>query len=178
MASFNFAPAEYERIAVVFAALERNLVAAQDAMLAPDQVEQPVEQARRNLQLMLTRVGELLAIADGSPATPPTADPLAGRFKAQGHRYPDLVQVGMGHLWSGPGWNDFVPELIDAVQNHLHLYELPAQRGHACDYIRNRIRSQDWGALEQRWAEAKQPQQSQAGASESMKRAMRRRYGS
>jgi hypothetical protein len=102
----------------------------------------------------------------------PHPDPLAARFANPGHRYPEMTRAGFGHLWVGPGFNDFAPELITAVQAHLALHNLPAQRGHACDYIRNRIRTQDWGALEQRWEERKRKQ----GPSEGMKKAIRKRY--
>mgnify|MGYP000364810248 FL=1 len=81
------------------------------------------------------------------------ADPMAQRFQQGNHRYPDLVNAGLGHLWVGPSFNDFAPGLIEACRKHLKTHNLPAQRGHACDYIRNRIKEGDFGALEQRWSE-------------------------
>lgn len=81
------------------------------------------------------------------------ADPIAQRMSSGNHRYPELTAVGLGHLWVGPGFNDFAPGLIEACRKHLKTLNLPAQKGHALDYIRNRIREQNWGALEQRWEE-------------------------
>lgn len=81
------------------------------------------------------------------------ADPVAQRMSSGNHRYPELTAVGLGHLWVGPGFNDFAPGLIEACRKHLKTLNLPAQKGHALDYIRNRIREQNWGALEQRWEE-------------------------
>jgi hypothetical protein len=85
------------------------------------------------------------------------ADPTAMRFQQGNHRYPDLANAGLGHLWVGPSFNDFAPGLIEACRKHLKTHNLPAQRGHACDYIRNRIKEGDFGALEQRWSEALTP---------------------
>jgi len=84
------------------------------------------------------------------------ADPMAARMSRGHHRYPELTAVGLGHLWVGPGFNDFEPGLIEACRKHLKTLNLPAQKGHALDYIRNRIREQNWGALEQRWEERPQ----------------------
>ena len=86
------------------------------------------------------------------------ADPTAQRFATGNHRYPDLVATGLGHLWIGPSFNDFHPGLVEACRKHLKTHSLPAQKGHACDYIRNRIKEADFGALEQRWEERHRPQ--------------------
>jgi hypothetical protein len=83
-----------------------------------------------------------------------TFDPVAARFAQPGHKYPELAQAGLSHLWKGPGWNDFDKEMILACIKHLKEHNLPNQLGNATDYIRNRIKQQDWGALEQRWSEA------------------------
>ena len=80
-------------------------------------------------------------------------DPTTLRFQQGNHRYPALVNAELGHLWVGPSFNDFAPELVEACRKHLKTHSLPAQRGHALDYIRNRIKEGDFGALEQRWAE-------------------------
>ncbi|MEM9118480.1 MAG: hypothetical protein AAGD09_11425 [Cyanobacteria bacterium P01_F01_bin.56] len=86
-------------------------------------------------------------------------DPTSLRFSTgSNHRYPALVAAGLGHLWVGPSFNDFAPGLVEACRKHLKTHSLPAQRGHALDYIRNRIKEADFGALEQRWEERHRPE--------------------
>jgi hypothetical protein len=63
-------------------------------------------------------------------------------------RYLKLAQLGFGRLWVGPNFNDFWPWAVKAAQQHLKKYELPAEEEDAKTFIRNRIRIEDWGALE------------------------------
>lgn len=112
---------------------------------------------RRN-QDALKLAGLLLRALAQIEALTALVDPTAQRFvTGANHRYPDLVAVGLGHLWVGPSFNDFAPGLVEACRKHLKGHNLPAQKGHACDYIRNRIKEGDFGALEQRWEEARTP---------------------
>jgi hypothetical protein len=69
------------------------------------------------------------------------------------HKYPELVQQGLGHLWVGPGFNDFAPQLIAGAVKFLKKRELPCERGDAINAIRNKVRGHDWGYLEQRFEE-------------------------
>jgi hypothetical protein len=70
------------------------------------------------------------------------------------HRYPELVEQGLGELWVGPQWNDFDERLLQAAARYLKMRELPCGAMEARNYVKNRIKQQDWGALEDRWAEA------------------------
>jgi hypothetical protein len=75
----------------------------------------------------------------------------------QRHKYPELVGVGLGHLWTGPGFNDFQPQLVMGTRKFLRKHELPAEVGDAINAIRNKIRQGDWGYLEQRFEEGQPP---------------------
>lgn len=84
------------------------------------------------------------------------ADPMAARFGiAAGHKYPDLVAAGLGHLWQGPGFNDWHPDLLEGIRKHLKGMERLCHRGACCDYIRNRLHegAAGFGALELRFGE-------------------------
>jgi len=130
---------------------------------SPDQQRQARELARKVMkegdqdpdkwQLALYMVAALEQIKRLTAV----ADPMGARFTQGNHPYPALVAAGLGHLWVGPSFNDFAPGLIEACRKHLKTHNLPAQKGHACDYIRNRIKEGDFGALEQRWEEALTP---------------------
>ena len=78
-------------------------------------------------------------------------DPMKAQF--QRHRYPVLVSEGLGHLWVGPGRNDFADRLVMTTQKFLKKRELPCEKGDAINAIRNKVLVQDWGWLEQRWEE-------------------------
>lgn len=71
---------------------------------------------------------------------------------AQGprHRYPELVQEGLGFLWTGPGWNDFDPALIRGTQKFLKKHDLPAEVGDAVNAARSKILQRQYGWLVQR----------------------------
>ena len=87
------------------------------------------------------------------------ADPMAARYATTGqrqHRYPDLVAVGLGHLWVGPGFNDFAPALIEGTQKFLIKRDLPSGRGDAINAARNKVLAHDWGYLEQRHDEGQE----------------------
>jgi hypothetical protein len=84
------------------------------------------------------------------------ADPMARRFGAgAGHKYPDLATAGYGHLWQGPGLNDWHPQLLEGIRQHLRGMERSHHRGACCDYIRNRLHEgpAGIGALELRFEE-------------------------
>jgi hypothetical protein len=84
------------------------------------------------------------------------ADRQAARFgTAAGHKYPDLVAAGLGHLWQGPGFNDWDPSLLEGIRKHLKQMDRPCHKGACCDYIRNRLHegAAGLGALELRFEE-------------------------
>jgi hypothetical protein len=83
-------------------------------------------------------------------------DPMGDRFRHPGHRYPQLCQVGLGHIWIGPKHLDFLPELVEACCRHLKKVEKPHQYGDGLNYLNNRIRSADWAAIELRLQEMEQ----------------------
>jgi hypothetical protein len=72
------------------------------------------------------------------------------RFATKGHKYPTLCIAGLGHVWVGPGWTDFLPELIEACSRYLRSIEKPCERGNGINYLKNLIRSEDWAAIELR----------------------------
>jgi hypothetical protein len=80
-------------------------------------------------------------------------DPLADRFRAKGHPYPELVRELLQAIWVGPKRNDFAAPIIMAARKHLEKHDLPHERGDAINAIRNRILQRDWGWLEQRQEE-------------------------
>lgn len=96
------------------------------------------------------------------------ADPMAARFGvAAGHKFPELVAAGLGHLWQGPKLNDWHPHLLEGIRKHLKGMEKPSHKGACCDYIRNRLYqgAAGLGALELRFEEGEpNPNPSQEGS--------------
>lgn len=82
------------------------------------------------------------------------ADLTAAAFRNPGHKYPAMCEAELGHLWVGPGWTDFAPELIRAVQKYLKKYNLPHEPVDAKNAIQNKIWQQNWAWLELRDQEA------------------------
>jgi hypothetical protein len=78
-------------------------------------------------------------------------DRQAAQF--QRHKYPELVAQGLGHLWVGPGFNDFAEPLIRGTQKFLRKHDLPAEKGDAINAARSKIYQGQWGYLEQRFEE-------------------------
>lgn len=82
-------------------------------------------------------------------------DRQAAQF--QRHKYPELVTQGLGHLWVGPGFNDFAEPLIRGTQKFLRKHDLPAEKGDAINAARSKIYQGQWGYLEQRFEEGQAP---------------------
>ena len=86
---------------------------------------------------------------------PAQRDHFGDRCNYPGHKYPALAEQGLGHLWTGPGWNDFSDSLKQACHVHLKKRNLPCDDGDVRQYIRNAIRYERWGDLEDREGEAR-----------------------
>lgn len=81
-------------------------------------------------------------------------DTQAMQMGSGGHKYPELVQAGLGDLWTGPNFNDFDRRLVEAAQKFLKKHELPSDYGDGLNAVRNKVRQRDFGWLEQRWSES------------------------
>ena len=76
-----------------------------------------------------------------------------------GYKFPELIAAGLEDIWVGPGYSDFNPEVILATSTYLRGIDKPAERGHAINYLNNRMRDCDWVSLENRLREAQNRQQ-------------------
>ena len=82
---------------------------------------------------------------------------MEARTLAPGHRYPALVAHGLGDVWHGPGRNDFNPDVVSAIQEHLRKCDKPASPGNACSWITSRVNKGDWAPIELKRDEAIAP---------------------
>jgi hypothetical protein len=89
-------------------------------------------------------------------------DHFAERCQYPGHKYPQLVPLGLGHIWVGPGWSDFLPELVEACCRHLKKCDRPHEYGDGQNCLSNYIRQERWDLIELRLKEMEQHLERQA----------------
>nr|WP_290224009.1 hypothetical protein [Trichocoleus desertorum] len=75
-------------------------------------------------------------------------DHFAERCQHPGHKYPQLIPLGLGHVWVGPGWTDFLPELVEACCRHLKKLNHSHEYGDGQRWITKRIQGALWGEIE------------------------------
>lgn len=68
------------------------------------------------------------------------------KFKTS-HKYPTLLNAGLGEIWTGPGWNDFDPKVVEAARRHKKKHDLPADYADGQGFISNLIKQEDWAKL-------------------------------
>ena len=79
---------------------------------------------------------------------------LTGQDGAAAHRrecdriWPALVAAGLELAWVGPGRSQFSPAVLESARKHLAKHDLPADPADCKRFISNRIRAEDWVAVE------------------------------